>query len=129
MELVYDGGLGAERHVYLDNDSTKHEVTIDGQSEFGTLATNSEKGVDVQCGYSQVQMIGVDVSEPRVKAAVGVFISRTDNGRGNISLPKIYLEWNYKKQGFFADDELAVKVLPNKAIRHYVTLLLREILA
>ncbi len=106
------------RHAYLHNDSTKHHFgtpatpqKVLGEDEMGT-ETQEELArlMVIECGKSQVQMIGEDVNEPRVTGTTGVFIYRKGNGRGTINLSSVNLLWNYANQGFFTDDELAVKV-------------------
>lgn len=106
------------RHAYLDNDSTKHHFgtpgspqKVLGEDNMGTETQDEfARMMVIECGKSQVQMIGEDVAEPRVTGTTGVFIYRRGNGRGTINLTSVNLLWNYMEQGFFPDDELAVKV-------------------
>jgi len=118
---AWDGNRWA--HVYFDSDSTRHHFGMGAGPNHQTVTANCRLGVQMQetnpavanrmviePGRSMVQLVGQDATEPWVSATVGVFIYRLGTGRGTVDLRSVYLLWNYTRQGFFEDDELAIKV-------------------
>jgi len=110
-------------HVYLHADSTRHHFGRGAGPNHQLVTADCRLGVQMQIendaianrmviepGRSMVQMLGQSDTEPWVIGVTGVFIHRRGTGRGTVDLRQVNLLWNYAAQGFFDDDELAVKV-------------------
>ena len=107
-------------HVYLSADSTRHHFgrgagvlhrQITANCEIGTvMQPENENLMNIEIGFSNAQRIGIDANENWTREAVGVFIYRVGTGRGTVNLTSVNLFWEYEKQGFYRDDQLAVKV-------------------
>jgi len=107
-------------HVYLSPDSTRHHFGlgagalhqhIHANSDIGTVLQQEENNLmAVELGFSYAQINRFDLASPWTREVVGVFIHRVGTGRGTVNLTHVNLFWPYERQGFFRDDQLAVKV-------------------
>jgi len=107
-------------HVYLSPDSTRHHFGlgagalhqhIHANSDIGTVLQQEERNLmAVELGFSYAQINRFDLASPWTREVVGVFIHRVGTGRGTVNLTDVNLFWPYERQGFFRDDQLAVKV-------------------
>lgn len=90
----YREGGGDWNHVYIDTIHTNHKVKADA-------------GVTTKVGTSMVTSVkdGVDVVE---KKGLGLFVYRTDNGKGSINFDTVALKWKYADQDL--DDEAVISI-------------------
>lgn len=90
----YREGGGDWNHVYIDTVHTNHKVKADA-------------GVTTKVGTSMVTSVkdGVDVVE---KKGLGLFVYRTDNGKGSINFDTVALKWKYADQDL--DDEAVISI-------------------
>ena len=107
-------------HVYLSPDSTRHHFGVGAgamhrqihpNSDIGVVLQESERNLmAVELGFTYAQLNRFDLSSPWTREVAGVFIHRVGTGRGTVNLTTVNLFWPYERQGFFRDDQLAVKV-------------------